>query len=305
MRLVCTLDVKGEIFNIQRFCITDGEGIRTVVFMKGCPMRCKWCHNPESLECKRQLMFKASRCVGCGACVHACKQGVHSLVDGLHTVCFDRCVACGECLNVCCYDALEICGRSVTAEEVLRQIQPDLPFFGKNGGVTLSGGEPMAQPDFLFALLTLLNKEHVSVYVETNGYAKEEAFARISPLVDCFLFDWKLTDPELHKEYTGVSNTLIESNLRFLSAEGRRIVLRCPIIPGVNDTHEHFAGIAKLRKELTGVERVELMAYHTMGEGKKEQIGRSDVFASGAPASAAKDSWLQELRLLGCEAFLG
>lgn len=296
---------EGTIFNIQRFCITDGDGIRTTVFFKGCPLRCKWCHNPESQSTKPQLLFKASRCVACGSCAAACKNEVHRIVDGLHGVDFDSCKKCGECMKVCCYDALELCGHTVSAEEILEEMKPDFPYYGEKGGVTISGGEPLAQPEFLLSVLRLLKEKGINVYLETCGYAKREVLEELLPYVDCFLFDWKCSDSSLHKEYTGVDNRLIEENLRLLNSRGKRIVLRCPIIPGVNDNADHFKGIARLDRELEMIDRVELMAYHSMGEGKKEQLGREDSFRPHVPDKAEKEGWLRQLRELGCSAILG
>lgn len=295
----------GTIFNVQRFCITDGDGIRTTVFFKGCPLRCRWCHNPESQESGPQLLFKSSRCVGCGACANACKNSVHLFKNGLHGVSFDNCKICGECMKVCCYDALEICGRRVSPEEVFAEIRPDIPYYSDKGGVTVSGGEPFAQPAFLLELLRLLKANNISVYLETCGYVRPEVLKETVPFVDCFLYDWKLTNSRLHKEYTGVDNTLIEENLRLINSMGKKLVLRCPIILGVNDTEEHFQGIARLDKELDMIDHVELMAYHSMGEGKKEQIGRDDFFTREAPGKDEKESWLDALHALGCSAILG
>ena len=297
--------VFGQIFNIQRFCITDGDGIRTTVFLKGCPLHCKWCHNPESNSFAPQLLFKASRCTACGACVKECTHGVHFLKDGLHGVHFDRCTCCGDCIKVCCYDAIEICGKKMSVEDVFQEIIIDRPYFGSTGGVTISGGEPLAQPDFLYYLLLKLKEEGISTYIETSGYAPRSTLERISHLVDCFLFDWKLTNPEQHRIYVGVENSLIENNLKWLSEQKNKIILRCPIIPGVNDTDDHFSGIARLYRDLPSISHVEIMAYHTLGEGKKEQIGRADSFLSIVPTNEAKQAWLKALTDLGCNARIG
>lgn len=298
-------ETQGVIFNIQRFCITDGDGIRTTVFLKGCPLHCSWCHNPESQLCAPQLMYKPARCAGCMACADVCENGVHHFENGIHCVDFTHCSRCGCCIEVCCYDALEICGSTQAAGTVMESVCKDKPFFGSRGGMTISGGEPLMQPDFVEALLQLAAEESVSTYIETSGFASLEVLARIAPLTDCFLFDWKLTDPALHKTYIGVDNKLIERNLRWLASQNKRIVLRCPIIPGINDCPDHFAGIAQLAAELDAIDHVELMAYHAMGESKKEQLGRADNFRVEIPEQAQKESWLSQLRALGCDARLG
>lgn len=171
--------------------------------------------------------------------------------------------------------------------------------------MTVSGGEPLMQPEFLEALLRLAAEAGIRSYIETSGFANADVLARISPLTDCFLFDWKLTDPALHKTYIGVDNSLILHNLRYLAGQHKRIVLRCPIIPGVNDCTAHFEGIARLASSLDAIDHVELMAYHTMGESKKGQLGRADSFRAEIPEQEQKQQWLSQLRALGCDASLG
>ena len=298
-------EIQGVIFNIQRFCITDGDGIRTTVFLKGCPLHCRWCHNPESQLAAPQLMYKPARCVGCMACADVCKHGVHRFDGGVHFVDFSRCIRCGLCTAVCCYDALELCGSRQTAGSVIDSVCKDKPFFGERGGMTVSGGEPLMQPEFLEALLRLAAEAGIRSYIETSGFANADVLARISPLTDCFLFDWKLTDPALHKTYIGVDNSLILHNLRYLAGQHKRIVLRCPIIPGVNACTAHFEGIARLASSLDAIDHVELMAYHTMGESKKGQLGRADSFRAEIPEQEQKQQWLSQLRALGCDASLG
>ena len=192
----------------------------------------------------------------------------------------------------------------MTAEEILDQYEQARPFY-KKGGITVSGGEPLMQPEFLEALLRLAAEAGIRSYIETSGFANADVLARISPLTDCFLFDWKLTDPALHKTYIGVDNSLILHNLRYLAGQHKRIVLRCPIIPGVNDCTAHFEGIARLASSLDAIDHVELMAYHTMGESKKGQLGRADSFRAEIPEQEQKQQWLSQLRALGCDARLG
>ena len=288
----------GNIFNIQKFCINDGPGIRTTVFVKGCPLRCAWCHNPESNSTKPELLYTESKCIGCGACAVACKNGVHTLADGTHTVDREKCTACGACADVCPTSALEISGYKKSVEDAIAEVMKDKIFYDNSGGgMTVSGGEPMAQFDFTKALLSEAKAKGLHTAIETCGFAPTERYAEILPLVDLFLFDWKITNSDLHKKYTGVDNMLIEKNLRMISENGGKIVLRCPIIPTVNDTEEHFSGIARLANELCGVLSVDIEPYHPLGIGKAERLGKEVAFRElGIPENETVDAWIKSVQ---------
>ena len=274
---------QGLIFNVQHFSLNDGPGIRTVIFLKGCPLNCAWCHNPESKASKPQLFFYAQKCLNCRACVAVCPQGVHSFdEDGAHAMARERCNGCGACTAACSYGALESVGRLWTVDEVLREIAKDDLFFGDDGGVTLSGGEPFYQADFLFSLLCALKAKGYSVCVETSGFTASEDLQRCAPYVDCFLYDCKATDADTHKRYVGVDNAPILHNLRLLDALGAKVVLRCPIIPHVNDRDEHFRAIAKLAETHSCIQSVELLPYHPMGLGKCGQLGETSAYTEPA-----------------------
>ena len=263
----------GVVFNIQKFSINDGPGIRTTVFLKGCPLRCIWCHNPESKSTKQQLFYDARKCVGCGRCAEACPNGAHKFTDGTHTIDRDLCTVCGACAGACIPEALEVVGEEKTVDEVIREVMKDKAFYDNSGGgITVSGGEPMLQFEFTLELLKAAKESGLHTAMETCGFAKPEQYREIAPYVDLFLYDYKETDSKKHKEFTGADNDLILSNLRMLNEMGANLILRCPIIPTLNDREEHFRGIAKLAKELDRVSEVHIEPYHPLGSGKADLL---------------------------------
>lgn len=265
---------KGTVFNIQKFSINDGPGIRTTVFLKGCPLRCLWCHNPESKAAKPELFFDTRKCTVCGRCTIACPNSLHIIDNGIHLFNRDECVACGKCADACFSGSLEVTGEEKSTEEVIKEVLKDKVFYeNSGGGMTLSGGEPMYQFEFTYELLKAAKEEGLHICMETCGFAKEENYKKIAGLVDIFLFDYKLTSPELHKKYTGVSNELILSNLKMLDSLGSKTILRCPIIPTVNDTEEHFSGIAETANSLSNILEINIEPYHPLGNGKTEMLG--------------------------------
>lgn len=260
----------GRILNIQRFCTDDGDGIRTTVFFKGCPLRCLWCHNPESQKAQPQIAFDEAKCLRCGKCAMLCPRGCQVIGEKRE---FNRedCTACGKCISPTC-EALELFGREITAEEITQTVLRDKDFYeASGGGLTLSGGEPLMQVDFALEILKMAKAQGINTAVETCGYADKAALEKIAPYVDTFLYDIKETDSERHKNFTGVPNEKILENLKYLSKIGKDIVLRCPIIPELNDSDIHLRAIGELAN-LEGVRRVEVEPYHSFGEGKYARL---------------------------------
>lgn len=305
-------EIKAVLFDIQRFSVQDGPGIRTNLFFKGCPLRCIWCHNPESYISRPQMSFNASACTGCMACVDVCPRGVNRSVNWgkrqLLEVDYDKCCTCAHCVNVCCYDARSIVGKSYTVSGLKEKILTDLEYYkiedgaGETGGITLTGGEPMSQFDFIDRFLRELDGVHVCM--ETSGYAPMWQFERLLGRVDLFLFDYKVTDSEKHKKLCGTDNQQILENLKFLCENKAEIVLRLPLIPGVNDDEGHLKAIAELIRKNPNIRRGEIMAYHNLGTEKAKRIGitKGGARYNGASAEARqKEEWLEQLRDYGLE----
>ncbi|WP_255371023.1 glycyl-radical enzyme activating protein [Anaerosalibacter sp. Marseille-P3206] len=265
---------EGYIFNIQRFSIHDGPGIRTTVFLKGCPLKCWWCHNPEGQFLDRELLVFKNRCIGCGNCVKVCEREALSIKDGKVVLDREKCNLCGKCVENCTTRGLEFAGKLVTDEWLFKEVKKDIIFFDQSGGgVTISGGEPLMQFEFLLSMVKLLNKEGIHVTVDTSGYGEWDKFKQLVEYVDLFLYDIKLIDDEKHKKYMGVSNEIILKNMQKLVNEKTKIAPRIPLIPGVNDDIEDIKQFAEFLASL-GFREVNILPYHDFGREKYIRTGK-------------------------------
>lgn len=263
------------VLKIQRFSVNDGAGIRTTVFLKGCPLRCKWCHNPESQSVEPEFFYTPSLCINCRKCERVCEQRVHSFVLGKHTILREKCIGCMKCCDGCVTGALEKTFIYYTTDEIIEEVLKDKVFYGKIGGLTVSGGEPMFHGEKTIELLRKAKKAGLNVCLETCGYYPTELTNKLCDVVDCFLWDVKDTVPERHKEYTGVDNDLIIKNLYLTDELGGKTVIRCIMVNDVNTDDFHLEGIAKLYKKLRNCYRVEIFSYRDYGVGKYNSLGKT------------------------------
>jgi pyruvate formate lyase activating enzyme len=303
--------VTGRIYDIQGFSVQDGPGIRTTVFLKGCPLRCPWCHSPESQQCYPQLSWIALKCVGtaqCGKCLNACSKGAitpgrlslrAATQEEIQLVHIDRsiCDNCADCTTVCVYKALFMCGTEYTVEELLDRASKDIPFYEQSGGgVTISGGEPLSQPEFTLAVLKGLKERQIHTALDTTGYAPYASIEKIFPYTDLFLFDLKHMDSKRHRIVVGVENKLILENAQKIAEAGGKLQIRIPVIPDFNDSEENMRETGIFCTLLgTAVTLIQLLPYHNMGVMKYQRLDDSKMILEAAPPSDEKIRSIKEL----------
>lgn len=297
-------DIEAPVFNIQTYCIHDGPGIRTTVFVKGCPLRCLWCANPESNLAKPQLMTYSSKCTGCGKCTEICPNGAISIGpygegENIKYVAFtnrEKCVDCGKCVSICPAEAREIAGKNMTVRECIDKVKKDKLFYdGSGGGMTISGGEALAHPDFAANLFAAAHAEGITTCIESSSFASKEVIDKVFAHVDLALLDVKHMNNELHKKYTGVPNTEILNNIRHIYKDLKvPVIIRVPTIPGYNDDAENIIATAEFAKELGNDVMVNLLPAHKLGESKNESLGIENKCKIEVPT----DVYMQELKKL-------
>ncbi|MDD3907064.1 MAG: glycyl-radical enzyme activating protein [Anaerovoracaceae bacterium] len=278
------VEIKGKIFNIQRFSVDDGDGIRTCVFLKGCPLRCVWCHNPESRSFSAETAFYPQKCILCGACVSGCRNGCHEISCGKHVFRRENCTNCGTCSKICPARAIETAGRDAEVQDVLSVVLRDAPFYGSRGGVTITGGEPLAQPEFTIALAMAAKEAGITTAVETSGFGRKEDFQNLMNCCDMFLFDCKASSED-HMRLTGVKDDTILENLDLLCSSAACVTLRCPIVPGANLTEAYVEKLIQLGQKYPNLCAVELLPYHATGISKVNRFGMQKPSAFAAPTA--------------------
>jgi len=297
---------KGMIFDVKKFAIDDGPGIRTTIFFKGCPLRCWWCHNPEGQLPRHELMYRRMRCNNCAECIRICPDRAISRLSNGISISRDDCNLCGKCCQQCPTEALAIVGKEVSLDEVLKEIDKDSVFYDESeGGVTVSGGEPLLQLDFLNALLKECKERNIRTAIDTCGYASHETVDKISDKVDLFLYDIKIMDDKKHRRYTGVSNKPILENFKRLAENGSNIQVRFPIIPGINDSKDNVAETAEFVASCR-IKNICLLPYHRAGIEKYKGLGRSyKLKKTQTPSDQDLDFIRKELEDFGLQVRIG
>lgn len=296
---------KSLLLSIQKFSVHDGPGIRTTIFFKGCPLRCHWCHNPESQSFRPELLIDPEKCSGCLACISCCPAGVIQAADAIIHTDRQRCTACGRCVPVCRQNARSLAGKPVDEAAILATILQDQIFYEESGGgVTFSGGEALCHSEVLTSLAAACKRQGLHVAVDTCGYAPQVSLQRILPFTDLFLYDLKQLDPLAHRSYTGQDNRLILTNLRWLSDAGAEIWLRIPLIDGVNTAAANIDALLRLAATLR-IRQVNLLPYHPTGSSKAARLGRKLPGRYAPPSPERLDCIRSQFEAIGLPAFIG
>jgi pyruvate formate lyase activating enzyme len=297
----------GMVFDIKRYAIHDGPGIRTTVFLKGCLLNCPWCHNPEGKAREPEFMWWKERCIGCRDCQTACSKDAISFSDDRFSLDRTECDLCGACVEACHSEALKLAGKKMSVTQVMKEIGKDTPFYDESGGgVSLSGGEPLLQPDFSGGLLKACKEIGIHTAVDTCGHVNSEVLARINEYTDLFLYDLKVIDDEKHTKFTGVSNQLILENLKKLSDSGK-VVVRFPLVPGVNDSHKDILELGKFVSSLNHVKKMNILPYHKAGVEKSKRLFRptNSFFVNQAPSAERLREIEETLKGFGLQVQIG
>lgn len=292
------MTVKGIIFDIKRFAVHDGPGIRTTLFLKGCPLRCCWCHNPEGLIQEPQLAYYSHKCINCGECVTVCPTGAHDVADRKHIFLREKCTACGQCEATCLGKALKLYGCEISVETAVEMVLDDKAFYKKSGGgCTLSGGEPLLQAEFCVEVFKVLKSKDIHCAIDTCGSVGWDCFEKVLPYTDMFLFDLKQIDAQSHIEYVGRSNKLILENLRKLSQQNVSIEIRIPVIPGFNSDKKSIAAFGEFLSGLDNITTVKLLAYHDLARSKFTALGLDDTMPKvDSPTKAQMAEFVGQLQ---------
>lgn len=289
-----------SVFEIKRFAIHDGDGIRTTVFFKGCPLKCVWCHNPEGISKKSELGYYAHKCKSCGECVKVCTESCHRIENGQHIFDREKCIACGKCESVCSPGALKLYGRDMTVDELLEILTEDKMFYDESGGgVTLSGGECLMNSEFCAELLERLKNEGIHTAVDTSGFVTKKAIDAVFPFTDIFLYDIKAFDSDIHKKATGCPNGIILENLRYINDKGGKVEVRIPYVPEYNSGE--IESIAKLLSTLSCITKVRVLSYHNYASSKYSALGMENTLPEVLPTDQEIENAKETLKSYGLE----
>lgn len=290
--------MSARIFEIKRFAVHDGDGIRTTVFFKGCPLKCVWCHNPEGIDFKPELAYYENKCINCGECISVCPNGAHIIENGIHNFNREKCRGCGKCAQVCLGNALMFYGETVTEDELLPKLLEDKEFYeNSNGGVTLSGGECLMQSDFCARILKKLKDNGINTAVDTCGFVPQQAIDKVIPYTDVFLYDMKAYDEDIHIKCTGYSNKLILENIKYIDSCNKAIEVRIPYVPDYNS--DQIEKIAVFLKDLNNLTKVRILPYHNYAGSKYTSLAKKNTLPTQLPTDSEMEDARTILRKYG------